>query len=152
MVLFDKIEFDGDICITIQDIFSIELDIAGGWGYDKELATIIKSYDTSIKQLEHTLASMRSHIEMSILRTKKDRYGSINLNEIKREELEINGEIYHEVTYLVSAMKEEEYNAFIDEYKEYYGSVGFDIEKHFNNRNKSTLHRDIKYWFKIFND
>jgi len=151
MVLFDKVESDSDISVAVRDIFSIEFDVAGGWGYDEKVATVIKSCDTSMKQLEHTLASMRSHIEMSILRTKKDRHGSINLNEIERDEIERDGEIYHKVTYLVSAMREEEYNAFIDEYKELYGSSDFDIEKHFERRKKSTIHRDIEYWFKISN-
>ena len=95
---------------------------------------------------------MRNFIEMSMTRQKEDRYGGINLNEIAREEQDVDGEDYHKVTYTISAMKEEQYNTFIDEYKEGYGEKNFDLSGHFRRRKQATVERTEVHWFKINTD
>ena len=149
MVTFDTIESNGDLKEMIKSIFDIELPIGGGWGYDKASATAIYKTDLSLAQLEHTLASMRSHLEMNVTRSKEERYGSINLNESERKEYQEGGKTFHQVTYAVTAMKESLYNAFVDEYKEGYGKVDFNLSDHFERRKKATLERKINYWFEI---
>ena len=128
----------------IKAAFDADLDVKGEWGYTKELASIIESSE-HIKQVEHTLATMRAYIEMNMTLEKEERYGSINLNEKDREE--IDG--FHKVTYEISAMKEDEYAGFIDEYKEGHAQEGFDISDHFKRRKEATLIREVTHWFKV---
>ena len=149
MVVFEKIKSDAHIKEVIKSAFDTDLSVSGGWGYDKESATTIEKADQPLSQLEHLIASMRSFIEMSMTRLKEERYGGINLNEISREEHQYDEQNYHEVTYSISAMKEDKYNIFIKEYKEGYGEKDFDLSGHFEKRREATLERTEVYWFKM---
>ena len=95
------------------------------------------------------IASMRTYIEMSMTLPEAERFGSINLNELCREEEHVGNLIYDKVTYEITAIKEATYTAFINEYKEGLGTEGFDITEHFNQRKKATITRNEDYWFEV---
>lgn len=150
MTLFNQIKSDDDIEGFIKSVFDMDLSLDGSWGYSQELATVIKqTTETSIVQLEHSIASMRTYIEMNITLDKENRYTGISLNEILREEYHDNDLIYHKVTYNITAIKEMEYNNFIKEYKANYGNKDFNMSSHFNERIKATLNRTETYWFEV---
>ncbi len=149
MATFDTVQSGGKLKEMVKSVFDIDLPVDGEWGYDSASATILYHSDLPYTQLEHTLASMRTHLEMSLVPGKEERYGSINLNESEREEYQKDGKIFHQVTYAVTAMKESLYNTFVDEYKEGYGKDDFDLADHFDRRKKATLERKIMYWFEI---
>jgi len=88
---------------------------------------------------------MRAYLEMNMTLSEHERYGAINLNEIKRE-LE---DEYEKVSYEISAIKELEYNGFITEYKENLEKADFDMNEHFAKRKEATLKREVIYWFKV---
>lgn len=145
---FKTISSDAPIKEVIQSAFDTDLAVSGGWGYNKELATVIQ--DTKgmpIDQFEHTLTTMRAYIEMNMTLEQKDRYGSINPKEIAREEIVETGLRYDKVTYEVSAMKENIYASFINEYKENAEKPDFDLADHFNRRKEATLKRTVEHWF-----
>jgi len=144
MSQFKEIQPGDEIKEVIKAAFDTDMDVQGEWGYTKELATIIKNSE-GIKQMEHTLAMMRAYIEMNMTLEKEERYGSINLNETNREEQDG----FHKVTYEISAMKEDEYAGFIDEYKEGHSKPEFDISDHFKRRKEATLVREVTHWFKL---
>ncbi len=149
---FKKLTSTDEIKEIIKSAFDTTLDISGNWGYSKEEPTIILSTDGISKILyEHKLSSMRAYIEMSMTLPKEDRYGSININELSREEIREDDKIYDRVTYEISAMREDRYTFFIDEYKDGYGKDLFDITEHFNNRKLATIIREEVYWFDITN-
>lgn len=149
MVEFKQLQSDNDLKEVIRSAFDADLAISGAWGYTKELATAIESSDVPLKQLEHMLASMRTYIEMNMTLPEEERYGSINLNETAREQVRECNLIYDKVTYEITAMKEDIYTAFINEYKEGLGKEGFDITEHFNERKKATMTRSEDYWFEV---
>jgi hypothetical protein len=134
MSIFKEILPGDDIKEVIKAAFDADLDVKGEWGYSKELASIIQD-DEHIKEIEHTLATMRAYIEMNMTLEKVERYGSINLNEKDR----VKDGSFHKVTYEISAMKEDEYAGFIDEYKKGHSKPEFDISDHFKRRKESTL-------------
>jgi predicted small secreted protein len=146
---FEKLKADNNIKEIIKSAFDAELDIDGNWGYTQEEATILKQINVSILQAEHTLISMRSYIEMNMTLPKEDRYGSINVVEKSREKVELDNKIYDKVLYSVSAMKENIYASFINEYKANYGKNDFDMGEHFDKRKEATIKREILYWFEI---
>jgi len=131
----------------IKSVFDADISVSGGWGYSLEDATIIEDQNIPIKQLEHTIASMRTHLEMSITQEKDNRYGGINLKEIDRQEYIYNDTNYHKVTYEIDAIKESLYNKFISEYKEQYGKDNFDLSNYFMRRQEATLKRVEIYYF-----
>ena len=149
MVSFEQIKSDDDLKEVIKTAFDTNLSVSGAWGYTQEQATIIESTEAPLSQLEHMLASMRSYIEMNMTLPPQERYGSINLNETKREQVKEGTLVYDKVTYEITAMKEEHYTAFINEYKEGLGTEGFDITEHFNQRKKATISRGETYWFEV---
>ncbi|MCW8822374.1 MAG: hypothetical protein OQK45_09100 [Sulfurovum sp.] len=149
MFKFEQLKSDNDLKEVIKSAFDADLALSGAWGYNQELATIIEATDVPLRQLEHMLASMRAYIEMNMTLPKEDRYGSINLNETHREQEQVGNLIYDKVTYEITAMKEEIYTSFINEYKKGLGTEGFDITEHFNQRKKATLTRSNVYWFEI---
>ena len=150
MTDFKKLTSTDEIKEIIQSAFDTTLDIKGNWGYSKDEPTIILSTDGITKSLyEHKLSSMRAYIEMSMTLPKEDRYGSINVNELSREEIREDDKIYDRVTYEISAMREDRYALFIDEYKDGYGKDWFDIDEHFRNRKLATLIREEVYWFDV---
>jgi hypothetical protein len=146
---FKQIKTQNDLKEMIQAAFDLALDVDGSWGYTKEEATILLSLpeNTSPKQLQHTLASMRTYLEMHMTLSEEERYGSINITEKQRESLCINQINYDKVTYRVQAINEKMYAIFIQEYKEMYGKEGFDLGAHFQRREEATLKREITYWF-----
>ncbi|HIP46582.1 MAG TPA: hypothetical protein EYG95_03375 [Campylobacterales bacterium] len=148
---FQHIQADDDIKEVIKSAFDLELDVDGGWGYDKDSALIIHDSPMPLLQLQHTLSSMRAHLEMNMTLSKEKRYGAINVNEIKREEKEFNIRKYDIITFEISAMLEETYAKFIEEYKAGQDSDGFDIQAHFERRKKATLIRKEVFWFDISN-
>ena len=151
MSTFKPLESDGDLQEVIKSAFDTTLSVSGAWGYTQALATIIKKTDLPILQLEHTLASMRAYIEMNMTQEKEERYGSINVNEIAREQTEENSQVYDKVTYEITAMKEDTYALFINEYKEGYGTEDFDLTEHFKRRKEATLTRTATHWFEVSN-
>lgn len=147
---FTPLTHENNLSEIIKNAFDMELSIAGGWGYTQEEATIIKSFQqVTPKQFEHTFASMRAYGEMNMTLPEEERYGSINVNELSREEIKDQGKTYDKVEFEISAMKECDYAKFIDEYKEGYGTDIFDMEDHFNRRKESTLRRIVIHWFDI---
>ena len=149
MAKFEPLKSDDDLKEVIKTAFDTDLAISGAWGYTQAEATIIESTEAPLNQLEHMLASMRSYIEMNMTLPPQERYGSINLNETQREQIEESGQVYDKVTYEITAMKEELYTAFINEYKEGLGKEDFDITAHFEERKKATINRSEVYWFEV---
>ena len=149
MPQFENLKSNNDLKEIINAAFDTDLNISGSWGYTQELSTIIHSVDTPLVQFEHIFASMRAYVEMSMTQEKKVRYGSINLNEISREQMINNSLTYDIVTYRLTAMKEDVYADFINEYKEGYGKDDFNLTEHFKRREDATLTREVKHWFEI---
>ncbi len=151
MTTFEEVKTDENLKEIVKSAFDAILYVSGAWGYTQALATVIEKTDLPIVQLEHTLASMRAYIEMNMTQEKAQRYGSINLNESSREQIQKNGATYDRVIYEITAMREEAYAAFINEYKEGYGTDGFDMHKHFKKRKEATLTRLVTHWFEVSN-
>lgn len=149
MSSFKILKSDDDLKEIIKAAFDTELDIAGDWGYTKKSATVIQSTTTPLSQFEHMFASMRAYVEMNMTLEKEARYGSINVNTKKTEEIKEKNRYFHKITYEVTAMKEDIYAAFIDAYKEGYGKESFDLSSHFEARKKETLYREVTHWFEI---
>ena len=147
---FEPLTHEKNLKEIIRSAFDRDLPISGGWGYTQDEATVIHDlHNLPLTQFEHTFASMRAYGEMNMALPEELRYGSINLNETDKEELTLGDRVYEKVTYEISAMKERVYAALIDEYKEGYGKEGFDMEEHFQKRNKATLKRAVVHWFDI---
>lgn len=150
MKQFEPLFHEDNLKAIISSAFDMDLPISGGWGYTREEATIIHHLDNiPLTQFEHTFASMRAYGEMNMSLPEDQRYGSINVNECQREQIDLEGKTYDKVTYEISAMKEDVYAALIDEYKAGYGKIEFDMEDHFRRRKESTLKREVIHWFEI---
>jgi len=149
MSTFSSLQCDDDLKQIIKAAFDTDLDIKGAWGYTQEDATTILSSPASLTQFEHMFASMRAYVEMNMTKEREERYGSINLNEIAREQLTIDTHTYDKVTYKITAMKEDIYASFISAYKEGYGNKNFDISEHFKQREEATLTREVIHWFEV---
>ena len=54
-----------------------------------------------------------------------------------------------ESIYEITAMKENTYALFINEYKEGYGTEGFDLNEHFKRRKEATHTRIVTHWFEV---
>ena len=147
MYKFQEIPEGDPLKEVIKSAFDTEMDISGGWGYTQDIATTIHATELPLEQFEHTFAMMRAYLEMNMTLAKEERFGSINLNETKREEILIDSKYYDKVTYEITAMLELQYNAFIKSYKKGYGQEDFDISEHFNARKEATLHREVEHWF-----
>ena len=147
MPTFKSLSCNNDLKDIIKTAFDSDLDIAGAWGYSKELATEIITTDMPLNQFEHIFASMRAYIEMNMTLEIEDRYASINVNELSREVLSIDNLTYHKTIYTITAIKESTYSYFIKEYKDNYGKEDFDLDAHFAKRKKETLTREVIHWF-----
>ena len=147
MSSFKPLSCNDDLKDIIKTAFDSDLDIAGAWGYSKELATEIITTDIPLKQFEHIFASMRAYIEMNMTLEIEDRYASINVNELSREVLSIDNLTYHKTIYTITAIKESTYSYFIKEYKDNYGKEDFDLDAHFAKRKEETLTREAIHWF-----
>ena len=148
---FKPITSSNDMREVLKSAFDVDIEVSGAWGYNKKESTVLEGNHNNLplNQFEHTLASMRAYLEMNMTQKKKDRYGSINLNETARESFNDNGLAYHEVNYEITAMKDEDYTTFINEYKEGYGKEDFDLNDHFKRRKERTLTRTVKHWFEV---
>ena len=151
MPYFPPLSTEENLQDVIKSAFDSDIPISGSWGYTQESVTLITRLDIPINQFEHIFASMRAYIEMNMTRVKEERYGSINVNELSREDVIIDGQSFHKLNYEITAMKEDIYASFIKEYKENYGKERFDLTAHFNKRKEATLHREVTHWFKRVN-
>jgi len=151
MTAFEKIKNNNDIKQTIKSTFDVGLTLDGDWGYTEEQATIIEATQSGMPllQLEHMITSMRAHLEMNLTQEKENRYSGINANEISREESKNDKLLYDIVTYEITAIKEDLYTQFINEYKEGYGKEDFDINEHFKRRKEATLIREVVHYFEV---
>lgn len=148
---FKEIAAENNLKTLIKSAFDTDLPVSGAWGYSQLQATIIGANpaEVPLSQLEHMLTSMRAYLEMNMTRTEEQRYGSINVNELKRETFCEKGITYHKVTYEITAIPEALYASFIDEYKANYGKEEFDLAQHFQKRKEATLTRIITHWFDV---
>lgn len=149
MSTFERLRSNDDLREIIKTAFDTDLDISGDWGYTQKGATIIYTTNVPVTQFEHMFASMRAYIEMNMTLEPEDRYASINLNETDREVVTLNAISYDKVSYQVTAMNEQVYNAFINAYKAGYGKEDFDMTAHFNQRKEATLTRTVIHWFQL---
>ena len=151
MADFQKLQENLDIHELIKTTFEADLALAGGWGYTKEQATVIKDVpeNMTLSQLEHMITSIRAHLEMNITQAEENRYGAINANERAREQRIGEGGIFDKITYEITGIKEDLYNAFSKEYKQGYGKEGFDLNDHFKRREDATLAREVVHHFEV---
>ena len=151
MTNFAKLDENMDIKALVKDTFDTDLPIAGSWGYSREKASIIEALPEGmlLPQLQHMLTSIRAHLEMNITQEQENRYGAINAGEKAREEIKSAAGTFDKVTYAITAMQEDLYNAFIKEYKEGYGKEDFDMNAHFQRREEATLTREVVHYFEV---
>ena len=151
MTVFKQLQENIDIRELIKSTFDVDLALAGNWGYTKEDATIIEALpeNMTLSQMEHMVTSIRAHLEMNITQEQENRYGAINANERAREEIKSKESFFNKVTYEITAIKEDPYNAFIKEYKEGYGKEDFDLNDHFKRREEATLTREVIHYFEV---
>lgn len=153
MLKFEKIKDDNNTKDNIKNIikvaFNLDLEVSGSWGYTQDKATIILDKKENINGVELSLATIRANLEMNMTLSEELRYASINLKEISREIINEGDKTYHKVLYEIEAMKESEYKIFIQEYKDNYKVLDFDLEGHFKRRKLATIKREIVYFFEI---
>lgn len=149
VVFFEPLPVVDDISGVIEDIFGIKLAINGGWGYDNRTALHVEILTVPAEQFFHTFASMRAHVEMNLTLEEEARYAGINVTLLEHKTLEVEHIVYDVVTFKITAMKEKQYNRFIQEYKENFGKQTFDLEEHFKQRQAHTISIDSDVWFVI---
>lgn len=151
MTTFNTLKENPNIQDLIKDTFDENLPISGDWGYNKERATIIHTLPNSmpIHQLEHTITYIRAYLEMNITQEKENRHGGINVNEKAREVISDDTASFDKVTYEITAIKEDLYNAFIKEYKGGYDNGSLDLADHFQRRKEATLTREVIHYFEV---
>ncbi|CAA6819166.1 MAG: Unknown protein [uncultured Sulfurovum sp.] len=151
MTTFNKLTENKNIQELIKTTFDVDFPLSGDWGYTQERATVIDSLPKGmpLKQMEHTLTSIRAHLEMNITQEKEHRYGGINANEKLREVISNNGHTFEKIHYEITAMKEDLYNSFIKEYKAGYENEELDLNEHFKRRKEATLVREVVHYFEI---
>ncbi len=151
MTTFKELQENSDIRELIKSTFDADLALAGGWGYTQETATVIEALPEgmSLPQLEHMVTTIRAHLEMNITQEKEKRYGAINANERGREESRSDAAVFNKITYEITGIKEERFNAFVKEYKEGYGQEDFDLNAHFKRREEATLSREVVHYFEV---
>jgi len=151
MATFKEIQTPDNIQHDIKHTFDVDLSISGDWGYSEQKSTEVEPIKTGmpLSQLQHMLTTIRAHLEMNITQEENNRYGGINANERTREEIQKEGRVYHKVTYDLTGIKEDLYNAFIKEYKAGYETEAFDLNDHFKRRKEATLTREIIHYFEV---
>jgi len=151
MTTFKPLQENTNIQELIKVTFDVDLPISGNWGYSKDSASIINALPQGmpILQLEHTITSIRAHLEMNITQEKEKRYAGINANEKSREVINTATAVFDKVTYEITAIKEDLYKAFIKEYKEGYENETLDLNDHFKRRKKATLIREVIHYFEV---
>lgn len=145
--VFKEVEKVEGIKEVVKNLFDVELDISGGWGYDDESAVIINTLDMPIGQFMNLFTTLRTNLEMNFDKSPNERYGGINLSLKEEKRIEKNGNRYNIATFEISAMNEKRYAEFIKEYKENYGKKAFDLNSHFSRRKEATLTRVVECWF-----
>lgn len=146
-IKFHKVEIVENIREAINDVFEVDLDINGGWGYDNKTATVVNDLDVPLEQFVHMFATIRSTIEMNLLLEEDERFGGINANFEESKKFEVDNKTYDILTFKITAINEKEYAKFIKEYKDGYGKKEFDLEEHFKRREEKTLTRYVDFWF-----
>lgn len=151
MTTFNTLQENTNIQELIKETFDADLPVSGDWGYSTERASIVAALPQSmpLPQLEHTITSIRAHLEMNITQEEANRYGAINANEKAREVIKLDTSTFDKVTYEITAIKEDLYNAFIKEYKEGYENETLDLTDHFKRRKEATLSREIIHYFEV---
>lgn len=151
MTTFNELTKQDNIQKFIKETFEVDFALSGDWGYNQTRATVIDALPKGmpIKQLQHTLSSIRAHLEMNITQEKEKRYAGINANEKSRETLNIGTAVYDKVTYEITAIQEELYHAFIKEYKAGYDNEELDLNEHFKRRKEATLVREVVHYFEV---
>jgi len=138
-ITFKKLPEVDNISEVINDVFGVQLDISGGWGYDTSMPVIINSLDIPKDQFFHMFGSIRANIQMNLSLEEDERYGAINVILDDKKKSTVDNFEYDIIKFKVSAIKEKEYAEFIQEYKDNYGKKEFDIGDHFKRREASTL-------------
>ncbi|MEA1952869.1 MAG: hypothetical protein U9O24_00565 [Campylobacterota bacterium] len=146
-IKFKELEKVDNIKEVVKNLFDVELDVSGGWGYSEESALNIHSLTMPIEQFMNLFATLRANIEMNLTLDKDERYGGITLTLQKRESISRGIKAFTVATFKISAMNEGVYAGFIKEYKENYGEKEFDIAEHFKKRKDNTVVRVVDYWF-----
>ena len=151
MTTFNTLAENTNVQELIKETFDADLPLSGSWGYTQEAPTVIESLPEGmpLKQLEHTLTTIRAHLEMNITQEPEDRYGGINANEKEREVSKNGSATFDKVTYEITAIKEHLYNAFIKEYKAGYENETLDLNDHFKRRKEATLTREVTHYFEV---
>ena len=144
---FKELEKLDNIHDVIKNLFEIDLDISGGWGYDEQSAVHINNLNMPIEQFMNLFATLRANIEMNYNLSKDERYGGITLTLQEKNRISMDNKIYTQVTFKISAINENVYAKFIKEYKENYGKKEIDIAEHFRKRKEHTLIRVVDGWF-----
>lgn len=148
MTQFEPIKSEDKVEDILKGSVGLDLPVSGGWGYSKDEAVAIKNDSIPLQQLQFMFATARATIVMNLTQPKEKRYGGINLKELSKEALEEDGITFYKVTYEVTAMLEDVYAGFIDEYKANHGDESFDLSAHFKRRDESTLKLEETIWFK----
>ena len=151
MTTFNELPQQENIQEFIKDTFDINFPLTGDWGYNKENATVINELPKGmpLKQLEHTITSIRAHLQINLTQHKENRHVGINANEKSREVISEGSNTFEKITYEITAMKEELYNAFIKEYKAGYDNEELDLNEHFKRRKEATLIREVVHYFEV---
>lgn len=144
---FKQINTKDNIQEIIKDIFDMNLNISGGWGYDNKSAVIVNKLDIPKEQFIYMFATIRANIEMNITLDEYNRYSGINVSLNESKKFEIEDKDYEVVNFKITAMKEKTYANFIQEYKDNYGKKGFDLSNHFKEREKNTINKNVDFWF-----
>ncbi len=147
IIKFEKVHDVENIKEILKDIFDLDLDISGGWGYSQESALKVHKIDTSLEQFAHTFIMLRSNIEMNIMLGEEDRYSGLNVHVEDKKSISKNEMKYELISFKISATKIEQNKKFIEEYKENYGKENFDIQKHFQKRKEAEISRTLECWF-----
>lgn len=148
-ITFGTIDPVDNIQKVIQEVFGVNLDIQGDWGYEPNRAVIVRSLNMPIDQFLHMFATIRANIEMNMtIEDENERYGGIKVNFIDGKQIEIENKTYDMITFEITAMKEKTYADFIQEYKDNYGkNKDFDLNDHFERRIENTISVQADFWF-----
>ena len=153
MLTFQELTKEKNIQEFIKVTFDVEFQLSGDWGYNQNRATTIHALPKGmpLKQLQHTFATIRAHLEMNLSQTKETRYGGINTNEKSSTTIKDGNHTFEKVIYEITAIQEELYNKLIKEYKAGYENRELDLDEHFKKRKEATLVREVVHYFEISN-
>ncbi|RLA81188.1 MAG: hypothetical protein DRG78_09645, partial [Epsilonproteobacteria bacterium] len=110
---FKSVEPVDSIKEVIKEVFDVELDILGGWGYSDKSTLIMKNTNVPKEQFMHMFATMRANIEMNLTLEDDDRYGAINLTLETTKETKIDNKTYTVANFKITAINEKVYASFI---------------------------------------